>query len=118
VGQKFSKKWVKFQSKKTKESIDALQSAMDALKTEIKAMHLDTNVVSYKTALNDDELQNLFQETLKNVKIGTMIQTQKQQMLFSGLKDKINNYELGLWMEAMDEFDYDKAYNIMKEWKV
>jgi len=101
----------------SKESIDALQSAIDALKTEIKSMHLDTNVVSHETALNDDELQNLFQETLKNVKIGTMIQTQKQQMLFSGLKDKINGYELGLWMEAMDEFDYDKAYNIMKEWK-
>jgi len=101
----------------SKESIDALQSAMDALKTEIKSMHMDTNVVSHEAALNDDELQNLFQETLKNVKIGTMIQTQKQQMLFSGLKDKINSYELGLWMEAMDEFDYDKAYNIMKEWK-
>ena len=102
----------------SKESIEALQSAMDALKTEIKSMHLDTNVVSHETALNNDELQNLFQETLKDVKIGTMIQTQKQQMLFSGLKDKINGYELGLWMEAMDEFDYDKAYNIMKEWKV
>ncbi|MDX9756647.1 MAG: Hpt domain-containing protein, partial [Sulfurimonas sp.] len=102
----------------SKESIDALQSAMDALKTEIKSMHLDTNIASQETALNNDELQNLFQETLKDVKIGTMIQTQKQQILFSGLKNKINSYELGLWMEAMDEFDYDKAYNIMKEWKV
>ncbi|DAB31021.1 MAG TPA: hypothetical protein CFH84_00830 [Sulfurimonas sp. UBA12504] len=102
----------------SKESIDALQSAINALKTEIRSMHLDSNAVSHETALNDNELQNLFQETLKNVKIGTMIQTQNQQILFSGLKDKINSYELGLWMEAMDEFDYDKAYNIMKEWKV
>jgi len=102
----------------SKENIDALQNAMNALKTEIRSMRLDTNAVLQETALNSDELQNLFQEILKDVKIGTMIQTRKQQMLFSGLKDKINGYELGLWMEAMDEFDYDKAYNIMKEWKV
>jgi|GEM_PF-571923 len=100
------------------ESISSLKGAIDELEIKIKSMHLENHTNLQKTELNDEELKNLFQETLKDVKIGTMIQMQKQQILFDALKDRVNSYELESWTNAMDEFDYDKAYDIMKEWKL
>ncbi|MDD5372742.1 MAG: PAS domain S-box protein [Sulfurimonas sp.] len=102
----------------SEENIDNLKTAMDELKAKIKSIHPDIHTALQKTELNGEELKNLFQETLKDVKIGTMIQMHIQQILFDALKDRVNSYELESWANAMDEFDYDRAYDIMKEWNI
>lgn len=102
----------------SEENIYNLKTAIDELKIKIKSIHPDIHTALQKTELNGEELKNLFQETLKDVKIGTMIQMHIQQMLFDALKDRVNSYELDSWANAMDEFDYDRAYDIMKEWNI
>jgi len=47
-----------------------------------------------------------------------MVELQEQQLLFTLLKPKVSAHELEEWMRAMDSYDYDAAYDIMKEWKI
>ncbi|MEK6659342.1 MAG: PAS domain S-box protein [Campylobacterota bacterium] len=105
-------------NKISEENINSLRRSIDELKAKIRLIHPDIHTALQKIELNDVELKNLFQETLKDVKIGTMIQMHIQQMLFDALKDRVNSYELDSWANAMDEFDYDRAYDIMKEWNI
>ena len=100
------------------ESIKNLCSAIDRLKTEIRSTQKAMGQNIEKSYLSDEESKELFQEILRNVKIGTMIRYEKQKMLYEWLKGRVNAYELEEWQGAIDEFDYDKAYAIMKEWKL
>ena len=47
-----------------------------------------------------------------------MVELQDQKLLLKLLKPKINKHELEEWMRAMDSYDYDAAYDIMKEWEI
>jgi HPt (histidine-containing phosphotransfer) domain-containing protein len=98
--------------------IETLQNSMDELVAEIQSIELNSTIKLQTITLSKDETTELFTKTIENIKIGTMITSKDQDLLLSQLKNRVNSYELSLWMDAMDEFDYDKAYNIMKEWKI
>ncbi len=100
------------------QKIEHLKEAINKLKVKIKESLEDENRSLEKILLSKKDLQNLFKEISDEIQSGTMIEVQKQQLFFEGFKEKINAHELELWMNAMDSFDYDKAYDIMKEWQL
>ncbi|PNV83010.1 MAG: hypothetical protein C0627_07295 [Sulfurimonas sp.] len=100
------------------QKIEHLRDAISKLKAKIRETLKDEGISFERTFLSEQDLQNLFDEISKEIQNGTMVEVQKQQLLFEGLKEKINAHELELWMSAMDNFDYNKAYDIMKEWQL
>ncbi len=90
----------------------AMQRARDAIEN-----YLSTHAAQ-ETQVHDEDLKTFFVTILKNLQEGTMVELQDQQLLFTMLKPKVSAHELEEWMRAMDNYDYDCAYNIMKEWKI
>lgn len=100
------------------QKIEHLRDAISKLKDKIRETLKGEGISFERTFLSEQDLQNLFDEISKEIQNGTMVEVQKQQLLFEGLKEKINTHKLELWMSAMDNFDYNKAYDIMKEWQL
>jgi HPt (histidine-containing phosphotransfer) domain-containing protein len=104
------------------QNIELLKDAIKRVEDKIKLYLKENPPLQEEPTLNkkliENEFQNLYLTHLEDIKNGTMVQLQNQQLLFNLLKPKVNRYELDLWMSAMDNFDYDKAYNIMKEWQL
>ena len=98
------------------EDIELLKGAIRRVKEKIE-LYLIENPPKEEKLMQKD-FKNLYFEILQDIKNGTMVEFQNQQLLFNLLKTKVNKHELELWMSAMDNFDYDKAYNIMKEWQL
>lgn len=100
----------------TQEMILQLRQAMQRARDAIEN-YLSTHAAQ-ETQVHDEDLKTFFVTILKNLQEGTMVELQDQQLLFSMLKPKVSAHELEEWMRAMDNYDYDCAYNIMKEWKI
>ena len=104
------------------QNIELLKDAIKRVEDKIKLYLKENPPLQEEPTLNkkliENDFKNLYLTHFEDIKNGTMVQLQNQQLLFNLLKPKVNRYELDLWMNAMDNFDYDKAYNIMKEWQL
>ncbi|MDD3443737.1 MAG: response regulator, partial [Sulfurimonas denitrificans] len=98
------------------EDIALLREAIERVKEKIVS-YLRENPLQ-EDEMREEDFKNLYLEVSQDIKNGTMVEFQNQQLLFNLLKTKVNRHELELWMREMDNFDYDKAYNIMKEWQL
>lgn len=98
------------------EDIALLKEAIERVKEKIVS-YLRENPLQ-EDEMREEDFKNLYLEVSQDIKNGTMVEFQNQQLLFNLLKTKVNRHELELWMREMDNFDYDKAYNIMKEWQL
>ncbi len=107
---------LKAQKEITQEMIVQLSQAMQRARDAIEN-YLSTHAAQ-ETQVHDEDLKTFFVTILKNLQEGTMVELQDQQLLFTMLKPKVSAHELEEWMRAMDNYDYDCAYNIMKEWKI
>lgn len=107
---------LKAQKEITKEETEQLRQAMQRARDAIEN-YLSTHAAQ-ETQVHDEDLKTFFVTILKNIQEGTIVELQDQQLLFTMLKPKVSAHELEEWMRAMDNYDYDCAYNIMKEWKI
>jgi len=98
------------------DKIEQLSVAMQRLENEIER-YLAANTPK-EVEIQGEDLKTIFVKITEDIKSGTMVELQDQQLLFKLLKPKINKHELEEWMSAMDNYDYDNAYDIMKEWKI
>jgi PAS domain S-box-containing protein len=96
----------------TEQLRQAMQRAIDAIENYL-SLHPHKEI-----EVHGKDLKTFFALTLKNIQEGTMVELQEQQLLFTLLKPKVSAHELEEWMRAMDSYDYDAAYDIMKEWKI
>jgi len=96
----------------TEQLRQAMQRARDAIENYL-CLHAPKEVET-----QGKDLKTFFALMLKNIQEGTMVELQEQQLLFTLLKPKVSAHELEEWMRAMDSYDYDAAYDIMKEWKI
>ncbi len=107
---------LKAQKEITKEETEQLRQAMQRARDAIEnylCLHAPKEVET-----QGKDLKTFFALMLKNIQEGTMVELQEQQLLFTLLKPKVSAHELEEWMRAMDNYDYDAAYDIMKEWKI
>lgn len=95
--------------------IETLEASKNHIKAVIDAGKLPTPP---PLRLNPQEVKNLWKKIQDDLKIGSMIQSDDQQQLIEGVRGSIDQKELMMWREVMEEFDYDKALEIMGRWKL
>lgn len=82
---------------------------------------IERYLATHKPEQNEEQTRDLktfFATLLKNIQEGTMVELEEQQLLYEMLRKSVNRHELEEWMRAMDNYDYDAAAAIMREWKV
>lgn len=107
---------LKAQKEVTQELVAELRQAIQRARDAIEN-YLATHTVQ-EAEVHGEDLKTFFVTILKNLQEGTMVEFQDQQLLFTLLKPKVSAHELEEWMRAMDNYDYDGAYSIMKGWKI
>ncbi|HLD23004.1 MAG TPA: PAS domain S-box protein [Sulfuricurvum sp.] len=95
--------------------IDAVEGVKDQIKRVIGEEKLSTYPVS---SLTPKETKSLFKQIQKDLKSGSMIQFDRQQQFIEGVRNSVDQKEVMMWREAMEEFDYDRAFEIMSRWKL
>ncbi|MDK9693706.1 MAG: PhnD/SsuA/transferrin family substrate-binding protein [Sulfurimonas sp.] len=98
------------------EDIEHLKLAMVELEKEIESYLVANTPKDVETQGRD--LKTIFVKIAEDIRNGTMVELQNQQLLFKLLKPKVNKHELEEWMSAMDNYDYDSAYDIMTKWEI
>ncbi len=91
--------------------------AVEALKDRIKEVIISEETFS-APELNPKDIKNLFEQIQSDLKVGTMIQSNDLYQLIKALHGSVNQKELIMWREAMEEFDYDSALEMMDRWKL
>ncbi len=102
----------------TAETLDRLNETIKHLKEKIKEMITAEKKDATTQELSDIDIKSLYLQVMNDLKIGKMIHSISQQNLKKGLENTLRPEELIRWEEAMDAFDYDKALNYMREWKL
>lgn len=101
------------------EEIQRFIETLDAAKNHIKAVMEGRELPTPPPLrLNHQEVKNLLEKIQNDLKVGSMIQLDDQQQLMEGLHGSIDQKELMVWREAMEEFDYDSALEVMRRWKL
>lgn len=102
----------------TAETLERLNETIKHLKERIKEMITAEKKDTTTQELSDIDIKTLYLQVMNDLKIGKMIDSSSQQNLKKGLENTLRPEELIRWEEAMDMFDYDKALNYMREWKI
>ena len=100
------------------EDIDLLNSALGKVKNALVKLKLDENNDTSFTKLNKKELRSLFYETKNELLNNSVISSKNKTDLFENLKNILDQDELTKFIEAIDDFEYDKALEIMNVWKL
>jgi len=93
---------------------------VDVLKKQIKeAIDEKTESVYHSASkLSLQELKTFFERIYSDLKTGNMVQMEDQHRLTEALHGLIDHKEIMSWKEAMEEFDYDSALEVMSKWKL
>jgi len=102
----------------TAETLERLNETIKHLKERIKEMITAEKKDTTTQELSDIDIKTLYLQVMNDLKIGKMIDSSSQQNLKKGLENTLRPEELIRWEEAIDMFDYDKALNYMREWKI
>lgn len=95
-----------------------LDEAIETLKETIKVVIADKSTDISVSILSQEEIKTLFEEIKNNLKMGNMIKFEDQQNLFNALNTLVIPNELSIWRELVEEFDYDKALEVMNKWQL
>lgn len=101
------------------EEIQRFTAMVEALKDQIKGVIGGEKLsLPSKPVLDPEEIKNLFERIQNDLRVGSMIQWDDQQLLIESLRPSVDQKELIVWREAMEEFDYDRALEVMTQWKL
>lgn len=96
-----------------------LEAAIAALKDRIKAvLHSEEIPTDLAPELSTEEFNLLFVRIRNDLQDGNMVELKDQQRFIEGLRGSLDPKELMKWREAVEEFDYDKALEVMNRWKL
>ncbi|MGD9717041.1 MAG: CHASE domain-containing protein [Sulfuricurvum sp.] len=97
---------------------DALQDAMAVLRERIR-LYLQNSVADPVASSMDAETFNvLFAKISDSLKERNLVSPDEQRSLADALKGRVDKNELEEWRDAMDNFELQRAYEIMQGWKV
>lgn len=101
------------------EEIQRYMETVKALKDQIQEMTSEERIpIHSSSSLSLQELKTLLEQIQNNLKTGSMVQLEDQRYLMEEIRRFVDQKELMRWKDAMDEFDYDSALEIMNEWKL
>ncbi|ADR34682.1 multi-sensor hybrid histidine kinase [Sulfuricurvum kujiense DSM 16994] len=102
------------------EEIQRYVEEAEVLKEQIKEVTDEKTESVYHSVstLSLQELKAFFDQIYNDLKTGNMVQMKDQHHLTEVLHDLIDHKEIMSWKEAMEEFDYDSALEIMNRWKL
>lgn len=102
------------------EEIQQYVKEVEILKEQIKEVTGEITDSMYHSAskLSLPELKTFFERIYNDLKTGNMVQMEDQHRLTEALHDLIDRKEIMSWKEAMEEFDYDSALEVMNRWKL
>lgn len=101
------------------EEVQRFIAAVEAVKDQIKKVIAEEKHSIHPVSnLAPQEIKNLFEQIQNDLKVGSMIQLDDQHQLIEGIRGSVDQKELIRWREAMEEFDYDSALEVMNRWKL
>lgn len=100
----------------THSDIKTLVSAITKIIKKLSTFNFETDENANFERLSKNELKNLFYEIKNELLNANMLNQNKKNTLFENLKSIVNSNELSRLDEAISEFEYDKALNIMDGW--
>ncbi len=103
------------------DEVQRFVEAVEALKDRIKEVIISKETLSdpfSSVKLNPQEVKNLFEQIQNDLKLGNMIQSDDLYLLIQALHGSVNQKELIMWREAIEEFNYDSALEVMNQWKL
>jgi PAS domain S-box-containing protein len=101
------------------EEVQRYIEAVDTLKEQIKEATEGKKVsMDTSSGLSLPELKTLFERIYNDLSTGNMVQTEDQHRLTEALHGYVDQKEIMRWKEAMEEFDYDSASEVMSRWKL
>ncbi len=102
-----------------KELIDNLKNAIENLKRELENIeNQKTTEETKEKAIDKENLKRELKTLSLSLKDGSMIDFDMKKRLFLNLKETIEIIELQKWSELIDEYEYDKALEIMERWRI
>jgi len=101
------------------EEVQRYIEAVDALKEQIKEVTEEQkDSMDTSSGLSLSELKTLFERIYNDLSTGNMVQTEDQHRFTEALHGFVEHKEIMRWKEAMEEFDYDSASEVMSRWKL
>jgi two-component system, sensor histidine kinase and response regulator len=101
-----------------KEDIEALEDAIEKLKTLIVSIVRDERRDAKEVEMSPQEIHTLFEEIKYDCENFNITNQEKIDILREKLADQVAENELIEWSETMERFMYQRALEIMKGWSV
>jgi CheY-like chemotaxis protein len=95
-----------------------LTHAIERLRGKLQEYGLTQVDTAVQTPMEAEEFRALAQKVRNELQKRNMLDSTLQKKLIQGLREKVDGYELQSFEESLEEFEYDKALEIMERWKL
>ncbi|MEW5832948.1 MAG: CHASE domain-containing protein [Campylobacterota bacterium] len=97
---------------------DALQQAMAALRERIREYLQNSAADPVVSSMDAEAFNVLFAKISDSLKERNLVSPDEQRSLSDALQERVDSEELREWKDAMDNFELQRAYEIMQRWSV